>query len=45
MRKYLLSACIIALPLTANSALIDYGSITYDDVSKLAWLDATTFIA
>ena len=44
MRKYLLTLCLVVLPLTANSALIDYDSITYDDVSGLAWLDATTFI-
>ncbi len=44
MNNHLILACMVALPLTANAALIDYGSITYDDVSGLGWLDTTTFV-
>ncbi len=39
MRNYLLPACLIVLPLTAHSALIDNGSYTTDDVSGLDWYD------
>ena len=39
MLKHLLSACIVALPFTAQSALINRGSgLIYDDVLDITWL-------
>lgn len=40
MRNYLIVACLVALPLTANSALLERlgGLAYYDDVADLTWL-------
>lgn len=40
MLKHLISACIVALPLTAQSALLERlgGLAYYDDVTNLTWL-------
>ena len=44
MRNYLLTVCLVALPLTANSALIDRGNgLIYDDLLDITWLQDANY--
>jgi hypothetical protein len=44
MRNYLLTACMIALPVTANSALINRGNgLIYDEDRDITWLSDANY--
>ena len=44
LKKLFLISCLLLSVTATHAALIDYGSITYDDVTRLAWLDTTRFV-